>query len=243
MRLLLLILLSAVTCRAQVVPTHLMAGQQANSGSPTVAFSVNGGHGHTTAAASLTYSLSGIGSGTHLMGIVYVQWGNSPNANTVSSVTWAGVTMTAAGAASCTTSSSNCAEIFYLAAPGTGSPSIVVTMATTETYDIWSTGATFTGVNQTTPVRSGTYTTSAVTSSLSVSLTITSQVGDMTTSAVISEDGTVSTNQTVINNSTTGSARTVAGSDYAVGAASITDTWTGGSTTHMGACGFSLAAG
>lgn len=151
--------------------------------------------------------------------------------------------MTSAGAVSCTASNSNRTQIFTLANPTTGSPSIVVTMASTETYDIWADGVTFTNVNQTTPVRSGTYTTNSTTSSTTLTLTITSQVGDMTTTSEIGEDGQITTNQTLINNATAGSQHTVYGSDYAAGAATVTDTGTSGSATHAGSAGFSLAAG
>ena len=241
MRLLTLILLSALVCRAQVAPTHLMAGQQANSGPPTVAFSVNGGTGHTTNASSLTFSLSGISSGTHLIGIVHVGWGNSPTAISVSGVTWGGVAMTSAGAAA-TTANSAGTQIFYLANPSTGSPSIVVTLSGTETFDIWADGITYTGVNQTTPVRSGTYATNSTTSGNPLAITVSSQVGDKTNSSTIDELGVQTSSQTQRTNGTTGS-RTGFGSDDAAGATTVTHSWNYGSGTHAAVAGFSLAAG
>ena len=225
-----------------------------SSGGSTVAISQHGPAAltscHTTAAASLTCNPGTITSVSNMLAVVDVGLGNSPAATTVSSVTWCSSTggggtctaMNAVHAITCQAANTLCTQQFTLAAPATGTTSFVITLSGTETFDIWVEASTYSGVNQTTPVRASSFGSCANTSTTSCAITMTSATGDLTTSVVIAVwSGTYSTTQTLIILDDTHGSRTGFALDYATGASSVTSTWstTGGAAANAG-CGFSI---
>jgi hypothetical protein len=200
---------------------------------------------HTTNASSLICNLTGIVSGTNLAGIAHAAWGNSTGSITMSSVSWCsapnggGTCAAMSPAAVATCYQNDCGQIFTLANPATGTPSIVFTLSATETYDIFGDGFTATNVNQSTPIRSGSC--SGVTNNMvsPLTLTIASEPGDMITSIFYNQTGSQTTNQTLLSSNGSG-ARLGFGTDYGAGASSVSDTWTGGTSGPEGIAGCSI---
>lgn len=165
----------------------------------------------------------------------------------ISGVTYGGVAMTSCGAASHDTTSHDYSEVWYLVNPPTGSNTLAVTVAG-GLDDIYRNLVSYTGVDQTTPVRAGTYfnkTGSIVTDgSGNLSQTVTSAVGDLTLTCVnggASNNITVAAGQTRRGNSAAGN-RSFAHDDK-TGAASVTHTWSGGGAgVHCSMMGFSIMA-
>jgi hypothetical protein len=217
---------------------------RASSGGASVAFGVAGGNAYCDGCASnqLSFNLSGITSGTNLVGVVDVGAscsgsGCQPFTMTVS---WGGDSMTAAGTAGCESyfsSYGTCVQQFVLPNPPTGTPTILVTTSATA-FSITADGWTANNVNQTTPVRSGSWGCNT-TSSASMVLAVPGSVGDLTTTAAGDYGDVYSTNQTLIMNNE--SAHLGLASDYAslASGSSVTHTW---STANQGSllCGFSL---
>lgn len=204
-----------------------------------VAFSVNGGSSFSNASNTLSFNLAGIISGTNLIGIVHVGWHGGSTQCSATLPTWAGVNMTSAGAAA-TSVANFMSQTFWIASPGTGTPTIVITCTGTP-GSIWADGITYTGVNQSTPVRAGSYNT-AIGVSGTAQVVITSQSGDMTNTTTA--DGSISsptTNQT-LRNSQNSAAILTSGSDDAAGAATVTHTWTLSAGVSWSVEGFSIAA-
>src|SRR5947208_828550 len=110
-------------------------------------------------------------SGTNRVLVVGVSWANITT-RTVTSVTYAGQTMTSAGAA--VNAGNAGAEIFYLVAPATGSNTVAVTLSGSANSLVGG-AVTLTGVNQTTPL--GIF-ASATGSSTTPSVTVTSNTGE-----------------------------------------------------------------
>src|SRR5437870_1100407 len=110
-------------------------------------------------------------SGTNRVLVVGVSWANITT-RTVTSVTYAGQTMTSAGAA--VNAGNAGAEIFYLVAPATGSNTVAVTLSGSANSLVGG-AVTLTGVNQTTPL--GIF-ASATGSSITPSVTVTSNTGE-----------------------------------------------------------------
>lgn len=164
---------------------------------------------------------------------------------TITAVTYNGVAMTSCGAASKDDSSNAYSQVFYLVNPTTGSNTLSIT-ATGTVRDVYMNLTSFTGVDQTTPVRPGTYfnATGTVVTDGSGNYTkiLTSAVGDMTFSCVNGQGGgNVNSNKTS-NGSSLGGGYSGA-SDRAVGAATVTHTWSGGGAgTAISFCGFSIQA-
>jgi hypothetical protein len=148
---------------------------------------------------------------------------------TITSITYGGSSMTSVGAAQgAGTGGASVLQCFVLVNPPTGSNTLAFTCSVgcvSATANLVS----YTGVNQSTPVRSGTYASTNCSSSCStISLTITSNTADLTMSAVSGGNGIPnisSTNQTsdgILNSASEGF-----GSDHATTpASSVTHTWT-----------------
>lgn len=203
----------------------------------TVAFSTYGGEASSAGSvSSLTFTLgTTIVSGSNLAARVDVIWHDA--SATISGVTWGGVAMSAA--CSLVRNGSETAQIWVLAAPATGTPSIVVTFSATVTGNIHADGLTYTGVNQSTVVRSATC-NSATGSTTTSTLTVTSQAGDMT-GTVLSQPRTInSTNQTQRTLDNTGTDGM--GTDDAAGSGTVTHTWTSGGVGTWALEGFSIQA-
>src|ERR1039457_5250171 len=124
------------------------------------------------AASSFSGAMSVTAGGSNLAAfavVCYVQTGGVG----IASVTYGGIAMTSCGPAQ-TNGGLACVQIFYLTTAGgllTGSNTLVVT-GDANTAAMYVNVVSFTGVNQTTPVRPGTFNNSTGTN-LSPSLTIT----------------------------------------------------------------------
>lgn len=162
----------------------------------------------------------------------------------VTGVTYGGQAMTACGPASHNSTSHDYAEVWYLVNPPTGSNTLAITVSGTIT-DIYRNLVSFTGVNQTTPVRPGTYfnhTNAQVFDGSSLySLAVSSNANDLTLTCLNGGGLSLSgTNQTLDGLSNAGVESF--GSDHATtAAASVTHTWTAGApSSNMAILGFSI---
>lgn len=211
-----------------------------------VAFSVYGGKAAAVAnSTSLSFTLgsasggSTITSGTNLVGRVNVALDDTAATSTV---TWGGVSMTAA--CSIFRNGAVTVQTFLLAAPATGTPVVVITFSGgggaggSLAGNAHADAMTYTGVNQSTPARSGSCATSSG-STANGSVTITSQSGDMTGTCLASTNTITSTNKTSRSIDNTGSIIGF-GTDDASGASSVTHNWTNSAGTWALA-GFSIA--
>jgi hypothetical protein len=200
---------------------------------------------HTTAVSSQNCTLTSVTTGTNLAGVCSVVWVNSPSGITVSTITWGGTTMPAAGTA--VTYSNIGAEMFVLTNPPAGSnETVAVVLSTTETFDFYIACLTFTGVNQTTPVRPSSFVKTSATSGLtSIALTISSNTSDMTASVATNANSATMSNSssgiTFIGNMPAGS-RIGSAWDYGAGASSVSDTYTWTGSSAGGGEGFSVQA-
>jgi len=182
-----------------------------------VAFVATGNTMHND-TASPTSNNAIINSGTNTVAIACVAFDKASGAS-VSSVTYNSVAMTSAGSAALNGTSEAYAQLFYLVNPPTGTHVFAVTTSGT-VNDIYSLLEEYSGVDQTNPVRSGSYNTSTTSA-----ITITSNANDKSTTCLNSGPGSAtSTTQTKISSNSGGNYG--AGADYATtGAASVTHTW------------------
>ena len=151
-------------------------------------------------------------------------------------VTYGGVNMTAAGAVQNDNETHPGGAVIYtLVAPATGSNILAFSITPGSVNQLLCDLTSYYNVNQSTPVRAGSYTTlDQTSSSTTISRVITSAVGDMTTSCTYDGStmaaGVINTNQTQLNLDNSGF--TGYGSDQAAGAATVTDTWTYNNTSN-----------
>lgn len=209
------------------------------SGAATVAF-LNANTPTHVAATSFSGSMSVTAGGAQKCAfaviVVYYTGGGDPSP--ISSVTYNGVAMTSCGAAVTNTTSHVLGEIYQLVNPDTGSNTLAITGGA-NTTGIYCNLISFTGVDQTTPVRVGTLNT-ATGSAISPSLVISSDANDLTIT-VTNNGGVVinGTNQTSDGIDNGGSK--AMGSDHATtAAASVTHTWTYSSADNYLIYGFSI---
>ncbi len=166
----------------------------------------------------------------------FVWVGNSPYAATTA--TYGGHTMKPCGAAA-QDNAGNYMTAFYLINPPTGTNTLVVNGADPgKDQDFYVNLVSFYGVNQFAPIRPGTYGT--VTSSTMIedyTITISSNVGDRTFSAMLGTTPTLTTNQT--SDGTYGGAQ--CGSDHCTTpASSVTHTWSMSTAIYGALLGFSI---
>ena len=196
-------------------------------------------------ASSFSSSMTA-NAGANLMARVDIAIGKDTGAPGISgNVTYGGNVMTAAGTAIVDSTTKALAAIYTLTAPPTGANTLAFSISNGPATTIYADLITYTGVSQGTPVRAGSYNSLDQSGSASsISLTITSQAGDMTCTCGSVGGGNQNlgsgTNKTVRNNDTGGA--TCIGTDDAAGAASVTHTWTmSGSDTGSIICGFSIS--
>lgn len=196
-------------------------------------------------ASSISTPLSVTAGGSNLCAFAVVLFDNTAG-ESITSVTYGGIAMTSCGAAVNNPTGNEYAQIFSLTTTGgllTGSNTLIVT-GSAGVVEVYVNLVSFTGVNQTTPVRAGTYITNTGSSITSLALTMSSSTSDLTIVAINTGSGGASqtSNQTVDGTSNLGSYS--AGSSHAtVSASSITDTWTSAGSTNMAMCGFSINGG
>jgi hypothetical protein len=148
----------------------------------------------------------------------------------ITSVTYGGQAMTSCGTAADNSSNNAFCQLFYLANPPTGSNALVVT-GNAQVNEIYANVVSFSGVNQTTPVRSGSYQTNTSAAG-TATLTISSNANDLTLS-VINGGATSLTSGDFSTNSGTAfdgdnNAGTFCGASghSTTGASSVTHSWT-----------------
>jgi len=221
MRKLPLSLLLSVSAFAQVAFNNTNTPYSVNSGSMSHAFSVTAGQSNLAAFA-------------------WVQW-NWTSGGTITSITYGGQAMTAIGTTFTITHNGNpCySNVFYLVNPPTGSNTLAI--AGSSVNQIEANLVSFYGVNQTTPIRSGTIATANTGNNSSYSLTVSSNANDLTFSYALVEGNSVTgTNQTSDGISSDGTI----GSDHGTTrAASLTHIWSfSGTNSDQGFIGFSIMA-
>ena len=192
-----------------------------------------------TTGTSASSSFSVTNAGSNRAAFVCVLFDVSPSA-AITSVTYGGNTMTSAGSPAFNNSSDDFAQIFYLVNPPTGSNTLTVT-GNANVSELYVNLISYTGVDQTTPVRPSTYNT-ATGNSGSSSLTVTSNSSDLTMSCNTGAgQGAGTTNQT--SDGTNNNGNHGGGSDHATTpASSVTHTWTFGGSTPWTIAGLSIQA-
>ena len=181
---------------------------------------------------SAPMSVTAGGSNTVAFATVWVDQGSGAPGTTFNvTATYGGQAMTSAGATSYDYNYAPIsAQVFYLVNPPTGTNTLVVnaTASSGTIQEVVANLSSFNGVNQTTPVRPGTYQTLHSANGVTVgsfTATISSNPSDLTLSAVEATYNFTSpaSNQTVDG---TNAAYYKVGSDHATTAASsISDTW------------------
>src|SRR5262249_11805372 len=159
-------------------------------------------------------------SGSNLLLTVGVTIGKSPDTGTSVAVTYNGVAMTSAGTAHSNNSTTGYAQLFYLRAPATGTHAVQVTL-TGGAAAVDGGTMSFTGVDQTTPVRN--VTTNAG-SGATPSVTVASAVGNMVVDAMATGcPGTITSTKTLrwLNQLDCATGGGVGGQSTAAGAASV----------------------
>jgi uncharacterized repeat protein (TIGR01451 family) len=176
----------------------------------------------SSAALSLSWSHT-IGAGSNRLLLV----GVSINAGTtVSSVTWGAQALALVGAQNGQATQSR-SEIWSLVAPASGTGTITVNMSAAAVFGAG--GASFSGVDQTTPL--GTF-VSAGNNSTTPTVTVTSAAGELVFDTLAARGdsltATVGAGQTQLWNYTTGSSPNdvIGASSTEPGAASVTMSWT-----------------
>jgi hypothetical protein len=188
-----------------------------------VAFN-NAGTMHNSTSSPYSVAMSVTAGPSNLAAFACVAWDiASPSATSISSVTYGGQAMTAAGAVAAT--NNNYANIYYLVNPPTGSNNLVVTWS--GAAEIYTDLLSFSGVNQTTPVRA--YQSHAG-SSANPSITISSSAspGDLIMGCV--DNINTGTNQTLVSG-TAGGYDAAAVDHSTVSGTSVTDAWTSSATS------------
>lgn len=220
-RLCILGILGAACAYAQVVFNNgnTMARNDEASLTYSGSFSVTSGHANTVAVACVSMISSG--------------------ALTVSSVTYGGQAMTAAGALQQATGSYSYAGAYVLVAPPTGSNTLVVSAAGGGGINVIMVDlVSFYGANQTTPVRAGTY---QGTQGLSLSIASSTSPGDLTVSCAVNANSLNSTGNQTQAGYVNGDYSTGAMQYAATAGNPVSHTWS--ATAYFPAMvGFSIAA-
>lgn len=181
--------------------------------------------------------------GSNIVALAAISW-NGTATGAVTAITYGGQAMTSCGTASTAGTSGGAGlQWFYLVNPPTGSNTLAATVSNTPT-EIYADVISFTGVDQTTPVRTGSYNRTVSSTSVGTTFTnvIQSNANDITVTAVMDDTGISSTNQTQRWSNTTGVMEQY-GDTGTTPAASITHTWTfAGSSAGFVYAGFSVQA-
>lgn len=203
-----------------------------------VAFN-NAGTPTRTGASSTSSAFSVTAAGSNRCAFALIGFNNVTGLS-VTSVTYGGIAMTAAGTPAHNVTSHAYTAIYYLVNPPTGSNTLAVTCSGS-TVEIYVNLVSFTGVDQTTPVRAASYTT-ATGSSAAPAVTVPSNASDKTISCCLPGGVNVTaTNQTSDGLNVTGTMSF--GSDHETGtAASVTHTWTTDASGQWAVSGLSIQA-
>lgn len=188
-----------------------------------------------SAGGSVTFTAT---AGTNLACFAFFEWDGAGASDNISGVSWATVPMTAVGVTATNSTLTGFSKAFYIANPTTGSNSLAFTM--TGASEFYVAMDCYSGVDQTTPVRSGTYQSTTNASSANPTLIITSNVNDLTTTSISDGTGLSGTNQTQ-NYVNAGGSLEIYGDRATTAAASVPHTWTMASGAYD-MLGFSICA-
>lgn len=171
---------------------------------------------------------------------------------TFSAPTLGGVAMTSCGSAASAVSAiaggTYAVQAFYLINPPTGTPTLSVSASSgggvvTNVVDLYANVLTYSGADQTSAIRAGSYGSFTSTGATSGSVVIPSSTTDITVGASASGSfNTPTSNQTLDSFSAVGSVITLGDDHCTTPASSITDTWNYGSSSDMVNIGFSIFA-
>lgn len=187
------------------------------------------GNSNTILAQASGNPLSGaktINAGSNLCAVAYVVWNDANEGITITWVTYNGVPMTSMGARiRIGTTNIYYIQGFYLPGPATGSNTLEVTFSSANAIDPGAVLLVYTGVDQTTPLRAGSYTSfSGLTDADGTKLLpISSVAGDRTISASGNLDHLPLSSQTLETSDVSGAA--FLGTDDGAGAATVNHTW------------------
>lgn len=186
---------------------------------------------------SYSGSMSVTASGTNRVAVACIGFDGAAGLS-ITAVTYGGTPMVSAGAATRNTTSNAYVQIFTLANPATGANTLAVT-GSASVAEVYANLVSFTGVDQTVPVRAGTF-NSGTGNSANPAITITSNANDKTFTCIVPGLGNVTaTSQTSNSFNTTGTMSS--GSDRETGtAASVLHTWTTDSAQQYALAGISL---
>lgn len=196
-----------------------------------------------TASPTTQSVVPSAGSNTILVAIACY---DNTSGMSISGVTFNGIALTQAGADDHNATGHEYAGLWYLVNPPTGSHALVITESGGTIGDIYGGASMFTGVDQGTPIRPGSYSTGGGTAktdgSGNYSLVISSNSNDLTITCINSgASATHTSNQTRDGQSIAG----IYGFawDHATSpASSVTHTWTGTANSQIAVVGFSLQA-
>lgn len=188
-----------------------------------------------------------VNAGSNLGIIVYVVWNDQNEGITITTVKYNGVTMTSLGARVRVDSVIDVyLQMFALANSqvATGSNTLEVTFSSANAIRQGAILNAYTGVDQTTPIRAGSYTSFSGVTAVdgTKALVVTSQTDDMTATGIASNDATPTTTQT-LRTADQISGNGFIASDDAVATGNMTHTWDVGAVIDdIAMVGASLAA-
>jgi uncharacterized membrane protein len=174
-----------------------------------------------TSGSSLSWNHTVTSSGSNLLLMVAVAVGAGPDTNRTLAVTYNGVAMTSVGLVHSNNQAQGYVQLFSLKAPASGTHAVQVTLSGGNA-SLEAGSVSFTGVDQTTPVRNVVI---SFGSSASPNVTVPSAPGNMVVDAMVTGcNGTITSSKTLrwlkqLNCSTAGG---VGGQSTAAGAASVT---------------------
>lgn len=176
-------------------------------------------------ASSLSWSHTVTTSGSNLALVVGVGVGARPDTGLALSVSYNSVAMTSVGLAHANNTNHGFVQMFCLAAPASGTHTVAVNLSG-GTADLIGGSISFTGANQSSPCGNA---ATAYSSGTSVSVAVTSAVGDMVVDAVGTGTSISTSNQTLrwLENLNPNTADGNAAQSTAPGASSVTMGYTG----------------
>src|SRR3989344_1612237 len=180
------------------------------------------------AAVSFSHT---IGSGTNMILLVGVEQSSNTSDGTppvVSSVTYNGVNLTQITSRNFSAAPATREDLWYLTNPSSGLHNIVVTTASGISKTLIAAGISFSGVDQSSPIRG---TAGSAGNGISASVTIPSVAGDMVVDLVCNGNSIISSSQTqkLIKNVNTSVECNNIGISTAPGSGSVTMSWSVGS--------------
>jgi len=179
------------------------------------------GSASVAAGSSLSWNHTVTASGSNLLLVVAVSVGSNPDTNRTLAVTYNGVAMTSVGLVHSNNKTQGYVQLFSLKAPASGTHAVQVTL-TGGKASLAAGSASFTGVDQTTPVRN---VATSFGAGVSPSVLVSSAPGNMVVDAMVTGcDGTITSSKTLrwLKQVNCSSAGGIGAQSTAAGAASVT---------------------